>query len=185
MYSPGYSEPAIPMVSTFSPWGYAYGSLATFQFPASVFFESANRAVFQPVFIRTPCVARRVWWQNGSSVSASYNLSVAVYAATPQGEPGAKIIECASTAQGTASQVQFVDITDTYLPAGLTWIAVAASSASATLYGNGTTPTASYDAIVRFQQSGITVGSLPATATPAESSSTYTYLFGFATTASP
>lgn len=184
MYAPGYVEPALPMIHPLGPWGYQFGTIATTQFASSGAFEGANTAAYFPIHLPRPVVARRVFWANGSSVSASYNVSVAIYAATPDGQPGTKIVECAATAQGTAAQVQFVDITDTYVPAGVCWIALSCSSASAT-FQRLTLPEAQYDAAARFQQASITVGALPATATPSESASQSTYMFGFATTASP
>jgi hypothetical protein len=109
---------------------------------------------------------------------------VSIYAATATGVPGARIVECAATTQGTASQVQFVDITDVPIPPGRYWIGLAASTATNTTFFRINT-NGSSDAYARCEQSGITVGALPSTATPVESSGVAFYVFGFATTASP
>lgn len=172
------TEPVLTMVSTIGD----YAPFARFAVtaPSSATFETANRAVYYPLLIPTVCTARRVWWANGSTVSASYNVDCGIYADAGR-KPGAKLVSSGSTAQGTASQVQFVDVTDTVLAPGLYWVALACSSASATFFTrSGST---GYDAIIRFQEA--TAIPLPSTATPVEASASSVYVFGFATTASP
>jgi hypothetical protein len=141
--------------------------------------ESANRAIYYPLFLPSGCTVRRVWWANGSSVSASYTIAVGIYADSAYG-PGAKLVS-GSAAQGTASQVQFVDVTDTTLPPALYWLAIHSTNASATIMRNQ--PAAGSDATYRFQEA--TGGTLPATATPVEGTDSSFYLFGFSITASP
>jgi hypothetical protein len=115
-------------------------------------------------------------------VSASYNIDCGIYADAGR-KPGARLVSTGSTAQGTASQVQFVDVTDTTLAPGLYWLALACSSSSATFFR--TSLGAAANALHMFQQTSALA--LPATATPAEggSSMIHIYLCGFATTASP
>lgn len=147
---------------------------------SSATYESANRAVYLPVVIPATCVVRRVWWVNGSTVSASYNIDCGVYADGGH-KPGRLLVSAGSTAQGTATQVQFADVADTTLAPGLYWVGIVASSTSATLFRY--LATSGMGETVRFQEASALP--LPATATPAESSSTNLYLCGFATTASP
>lgn len=182
MYVQGLVEPIIPMVSTFTTWGHIFGNYATSSAVTGRAFIAANAVQYQPVFVPSACVARRLWWANATS--GSYNVSAAIYASTASGEPGAKIIECGSTAQGTSNEVQFVDITDTSLAPGTYWIALAGSSGSLLILGV-VQPNQAWNALLQFQQTSITLGALPATATPVESSYSNTFLFGFATTASP
>jgi len=182
MYSAGYVEPVIAMVSTFGPWGHDLGLKALSSVPTSTSGTGTNVAKFQPVHVPTCCVARRVWWANGAT--AAGNVSVSIYACTPDGEPGTKIVECAATAQGTINEVQFADITSTVLPPGTYWLALATSSSSARIMGTSRGDS-STDAQQSFTQSSITVGSMPATATPSEVSGVTLLVFGFATTASP
>jgi hypothetical protein len=181
-YSPGLADVAPSMVSSFTfGWSAAASEAVQTNVPGSSGYEGANKAIYYPILVPTTCVIRRVWWANGDTVSASYNIDVGVYA-TSGYAPGARLVSSGSTAQGTASQVQFVDVTDTVLSPGQYWLAVTCSSVSATLFrasGYG----AAVDAALRFQEASALP--LPATATPVESDSINHYLFGFATTASP
>jgi hypothetical protein len=143
----------------------------------------ANLAIYVPLVIRQMHVARRLWWVNGATVSATYNVDVGLYLDAGQ-KPGAKIVSAGSTAQGTASEIQFVDITDTSVPVGIVWIAMSCSSTSATFHRQSVTGGAT-DAAIGFQEAGAVP--LPATATPVEFDQTVRaeFICGFATTASP
>lgn len=175
-YAPA-RAPAPPYVSSFSSCALAYWITD----PSSATNASANYAVFQVVIVPSACVARRVWWANGAVVAG--NVSVAIYASTGTLIPGAKLVECASTAQSGTAEIQFAGITDTTLPPGLYFIALVCSDASATIFRSSLSSSA--DALYVFNQAGVTVGSFPATATPVESAVANRYLYGFATTASP
>lgn len=147
---------------------------------ASATWPAADAAHFYPILIPFACVVRRVWWANGATVSASYNIDCGIYADAGY-KPGAKIVSSGSTAQGTAANVQFADVTDTALAPGLYWLALVCSSASATIQRISTNTNA--DAAFKFVQTSALP--LPATASPVESTSRTIQLFGFATTASP
>lgn len=177
MYQSGFVEPVPRMVSLFGGWGYDYMSSSA---PSSGAYEIANRAIYYPLIVPSACVARRMWWVNGSTVNASYNIDVGIYADAGY-KPGVKLVSTGSTAQGTASQVQFVDVTDTTLAPGRYWLAIVCSTVSATVFR--VTVAANIDALLRFEEASALP--LPATATPVESSNTPVYLCGFATTASP
>lgn len=176
-FSPGYIEPPIPMVSAIGVWSGILG--ASFSSALSAAFESANRAVYTPIFIPTVCVATRMWWANGSTVSASYNVDAGIYLDSGF-KPGTKLISTGSTAQGTASEVQFADITDTTLTPGRYWLGFTCSSTSATFFRASANWGAGADAYFRFEEASALP--LPASATPVESSGLNFYLFGFSTT---
>jgi len=182
MYSPGNTVPIPPMVSAWTNgWGIvSEGSFANA--PASTAWENANRGTWVPLMVPAVCVARRLWWANGVTVSASYNIEVGLYLDGGH-KPGTKLITSGSVAQGTASQVQFCDITDTTLTPGLYWIYVSCSSTSATLFRS--LSAATQEDLLRFEQESVGPGSAPSTATPVEASYNAVWLCGFATTASP
>lgn len=148
--------------------------------PASGSYGVANRGVWYPIWVPTICIARRMWWANGSTVNASYNVEAGLYLDGGH-KPGAKLITTGSTAQGTLNEVQFVDITDTTLYGGhLYWLYMSCSTTSATFFRS--TLNTTFLPWGHFQQASIGPGSAPATATPAQGADTYVYLFGFSTT---
>ena len=185
-----YSPPTVsvqPMISAFLRGvGTGIDESVAGSAPGSGSFEFANRAVYYPVVVPGTCAIRRVWWANGSSVSASYNVDVGVYADTGAFRPGARLVSSGSTAQGTASQIQFVDVTDTSLGPGRYWIAIACSSTSSTFFRSNLT-SGVYGSVLRLRENGALP--LPSTATPdaltVDDLEQQIYLFGFATTASP
>jgi hypothetical protein len=179
MYSPP-SDFVPPMISAWTPViGHideAYVSTS----PVSAAWESVDRVVYVPVVLQATCVVRRVWWANGATTTGGATVAVGVYADSGYG-PGTKIIS-GSAVQGTANEVQFVDVTDTAIPPGLHWLALMASSVTNTTLIRSSLATA-IDASVRFEQAS--ANPLPASATPVETTGSGAWLFGFATTASP
>jgi hypothetical protein len=124
-----------------------------------------------------------MYWANGVTVSASYNVEAGLYLDAGY-QPDAKLITTGSVAQGTASEVQFADITDTVLGPGRYWLHMSCSSASATFF-RSTIASNTTDELFKCYQASVGPGSAPATATPLKGVSQNAYLFGFATTASP
>ena len=180
MFSPGLAGTIPPMVSVFnSQIGWA-SEAVTVSAPASAAYHSASGACYYPVQLAAPCIVRRVWWANGATVSGGATIEVGVYADSGYG-PGTKIISGSAT-QGTASEVQFVDVTDTALTPGVYWIAVTSDSATDTTLFRSDISTG-YDAAFMFEEAS--ASPLPATATPVESTNSNIYLCGFSTTASP
>jgi hypothetical protein len=180
------AEIAPPFVSPYTlGWGIAYGLWQMGLAPSSATHPSANIAFYYPVSVPVLCVARRVWWANGDTVSSSYNVDCGIYADSGY-QPAGLLASSGSTAQGTALEIQFVDITDTVLTPGRYWIAISCSSTSATFIRTlvRDTVSTSIRRLASFRQS--TAVPLPATATPV-SNGAYgaVYLCGFATTASP
>ena len=173
-------EPVPPMVSPFTPrWSAAWHEIAVAALPTSNAYESANRAAYVPIAVLSPVYVRRVWWANGADTAGGATVEVGLYRNGAY-KPGAKIIS-GSAVQGTASQIQFVDITDTLLTPDLYWIAVVASSAAnTTLFRSTVAAGAAADAAFRMSQ--VSAYPLPATATPTETNDTNIYLCGFSTT---
>src|SRR5262245_29894020 len=131
MFTRGYIEPVLPMIANLGPWGFwltqeALNSGA----PAAAAWESGNRAVYTPLHVPTTCICRRVWWANGATVSGGATIAVGVYADAGL-QPGAKLVS-GSAVQGSASQVQLVDVTDTVIPPGINWLAIMMTSTTNT-----------------------------------------------------
>jgi hypothetical protein len=170
-----------PMVAPIGIWGFIDDGLRGVADPSSGAWEFADRAAYFAVAIPTTTVARRLWWANGATVNASYNIDVGIYRDAGH-KPGVKLVSAGSTAQGSASEVQFVNITDVTLAAGLYWLAITCSSTSATILRHASA-VAAMPKGARFQENSALP--LPATATPVQGTGVNVYLFGFATTASP
>jgi hypothetical protein len=162
-------------------WGPAGFEIVAASAPSSTTFEAAAAAAYFPILVQTTCMVRRLWWANGATVDAGYNIDVGIYADSAA-QPGVLLLGTGNTAQGTALQVQFAEVTDTTLTPGRYWLAIACSSASATFMVS-TLPVGATNAVTRFEQSS--ASPLPASATPVETAQLKVYLFGFATTASP
>jgi hypothetical protein len=184
MYAPGYSDVVPSLVSS---WTFGLGMVSegvAGSTAGSGTYESANRGVWFPLLVPATCTVRRMWWANGATVNASNNIEAGIYSDDGLHKPSTKVITTGSVAQGTASQVQFADITDTILAPGVYWLYLSCSTTSATFF-RSSVQSAIYAPLVKMEQGSIGPGSAPATATPAKASSSNIYLFGFATTASP
>lgn len=77
---------------------------------------ASNRALACPIIIPAPVRAKRIFTRNGSTVSGNIDLGIYRHDLT-------KIISTGSTAQSGTSTLQFIDITDTDLPAGNYYLA--------------------------------------------------------------
>lgn len=169
----------LPLINFWTPRiGLAQTSFGTL-LPSSATYEAAARAVYLPIVLPSVVVVRRVWWANGATTTGGATVECGIYADSGYG-PGTKLISGSAT-QGTASEVQFVDVTDTALSPGVYWIAIVSDITTNTTLMRATTSI--YDKSVRFQEAS--ASPLPATATPAVSAANSCYLCGFATTASP
>lgn len=171
------TEPVLRMVSTAGPWGPLTPSAVAANF-ASVAWETAELAVYMPIYVPVVCSAKRMWWANGATTTGGATVEAGVYR-DGGFKPGTKL-GSKSAVQGTASQVQFVtlDAAVTLTP-GLWWVALMMSSATNTTVVS-TLLSVSVDISLRFSQ--ITCNPLPATATPAESAGGTFPLCGFSTT---
>lgn len=81
-------------------------------------WPTANKAIFVPFVVRRAFTVRQLAWWNGSAVSG--NVDCGVY-----DEVGTKIVSAGSTAQSGTSAAQIVNVTDSLLPAGLYYAAMA------------------------------------------------------------
>lgn len=175
--TPGFVEPVPPMVSPWTAgWGFVTEGYAPSS-PVSASWETTNTGVWFALYVPSVCVAKRMWWANGATVSG--NVEAGIYLDGGY-KPGAKLITTGSVAQATINVVQFADITDTTLTPGLYWLFLSCSTTSATFFRS--TTSLSLDELRRFEQASIGPGSAPATATPVESTNSQIYLFGFSTT---
>jgi hypothetical protein len=173
----GYPITIPPMVSVFTK-----GIGWTGEDYAAGVASSANveaAAMFAPILLPVSCTVRRVWWANGSSPDGGITIECGIYADSGSRSPGAKLVS-GSAAQGNATEVQFVDVTDTSLAPGLYWVALSTSAITAVFR---TTISAVVDAATLFQEAS--AYPLPGTATPVEATASTVYLCGFSTTASP
>lgn len=158
----------MPVVSTWL-YGPRYGTTAQGGGIASATWTSANRAIYVPIFLPEAVLAVKVFWFNGTSVSG--NVDCGIY-----NESFTRLVSSGSTAQSGTSALQEANITDTLIPAGRVYLALALDNTS----GH----------IMRASQSTVwqkLIGTaleasafpLPATATPATMTVAAYPFFGF------
>jgi hypothetical protein len=107
----------LPLISCQGPYGVWLGNSS----PQG--WQLANLILYVPVRIPELITVKRVFWSNGDS--AAGNINVGLYDWS-----GAKQWECGSTAQSGTDVVQYKDITDTDVAAGMWFLALQASSTS-------------------------------------------------------
>lgn len=90
-------------------------------------WNTSNRAVYMPVRISEPVLARKLFWFNGATVSG--NADCGIYDAA-----GTKIVSAGSTAQSGTNALQEVDIADTLLDAGLFYMGLALDNTTGTFF---------------------------------------------------
>lgn len=86
--------------------------------PTSAAWSAANRALFIPFRLSRPITAVKMFVFNGTTVSG--NLDVGIY-----NKDGVRLVSSGSVAQAGTSQVQVIDIADTFLDIGLFYMAMA------------------------------------------------------------
>jgi len=177
-FESGYTTWPFPMVASHGPWSLTPWDVAVSDSdPVSASWEVGNTAVYMPVKIPVVCILKRVWWANGATVSGGATVEAGIYSDSGYA-PGTKVVSGSAT-QGTASQVQFVDVTDVTLPPGLYWLALMMSSTTNTT-GMRISGSVVSDGARRFQQAS--ANPLPSTATPVQSSNQFYWAYGFSTT---
>lgn len=107
--------------------GIAIGALTGGTTPASSTFPASNDALFVPMCIQQGVLVKRLFSINGGT--ASGNIDMGIYS-----KDGARIVSIGSTAQSGTNAPQFFDITDTFLGAGLYYLAVAMDNTTGTLF---------------------------------------------------
>ncbi len=94
--------------------------------PTSTTWLTANLAIYVPVRIATPLIAKQLFLWNGATVSG--NVDMGIYDVA-----GRRIVSAGSTAQAGTSVLQLFDITDTWLGRGLYYFGLAFDNTTATI----------------------------------------------------
>lgn len=153
-----------PIVSTYSvyaPAGRGRQALGGTIAAGSIAWPAANRAIYVPMTLPGPCVVRRLFWTNGSTVTGS--SEVGVYT-----RGGVRLCSTGLTAQSGASVLQFVTLgTPVYLDAGVYYLATQNDGTTNRMFGT-VTPTVNQGRLAGLLQQDLGGGGvLPATMTPA------------------
>lgn len=93
--------------------------------PATSAWPSANKPVAMPFWLAEPITVYQLGWYNGAS-ALSVNADVGIYDASWN-----RRVSTGSTAMATSSALQFVDIADTVVPAGKSYLVMAISNTTA------------------------------------------------------
>lgn len=155
-----------PPLNTICPWsveslGGSIPRAALMSSLTAVATSAANQAFYFPFFLYEQATAVKLSWWNGS-VSAG-NVDMGIYDSQLN-----RVINTGSTAQGTISVLQTVDITDTALLPGRYWMAVQFSDVTATINTVQNTDEVFQSTIPAWEQAVGSFG-LPTTATLAQS----------------
>ncbi|MEO6604357.1 MAG: hypothetical protein ABIN55_01965 [Aeromicrobium sp.] len=137
---------------------------------------ATDRAVYVPINIPRPLVAKRMWYVVGAT-GGTNTIQLGIYT-----ESGSQIVATTATTVGTAANLVHLDITDTTLTPGSYYLAVVLNGTTATIlrWGLQTTP---LGRLVVLHQAA--ARPLPATATFAASNDNIVPYIGITTTASP
>jgi hypothetical protein len=148
-----------------SPTGYMQAA-AGGTFAASTAWGTANLGVYIPVYISAPIKIQKMSVLNGAT--AAGNTDVGIY-----DEDMARLVSIGPTAQSGTSVVQTFDVTDTFLNPGAYFLALASTDATATFIAGAFVNTARGRVCCCLQETGLSSGTLPATATPAAFAQTF------------
>ncbi len=133
-------------------------------------WPTANKGIFVPLRVSQTVTAVKMWVYNGGAVSG--NLDMGIY-----DESYARLVSLGPTAQSGTNIIQEFDIADTVLSPGRYYMALVSSSASSQVMGRlAGIGSADWKALGLFEQAS--VGTLPATATPAVITANLLPLFG-------
>jgi hypothetical protein len=89
-----------------------------------------NLAMFFPFILPEPCMITKLFWQNGTTVAGT--VDIGWYTAE-----GGRIISTGPQTQTGVSTTQLIDIADTPLPPGPSYLGLLLSSPTATLWAVG------------------------------------------------
>jgi hypothetical protein len=104
----------------------AYAALiAGNAFNGTSIMPGLNTILYGQVLVPVPTTVYKLAWLNGATVAG--NVDVAIV-----DESGNRLVSTGSQAQAGVSLPQVVDVTDTVIPAGVLYLALATSSATAT-----------------------------------------------------
>lgn len=87
-------------------------------------WPTANLAIYIPVLVRMPTMVYQMAWGNGATLGS--NVDVGIY----DGASKARLVSTGSTAQSGSAALQAVDVTDTLIPPGLHYLAMAMDTVS-------------------------------------------------------
>lgn len=160
------------LIHSFSPWCVGPDAASAVAGLASGSWPSANRAIYIPLDILEPTTIVKIGWVNGGT--ASGNVDLGIYRASDL----ALIVSTGSTAQGTISVAQEVNIADTTLGVGEYLIGFAVDNTTATFARSGVDVRSLRMAGITQQASAFP---LPSTAVPAAAASSYLPLVTLAT----
>lgn len=134
-------------------------------------FTTANSMIGYPFVVEQKCVLYKAWWMNGSSVGSNHEVALYDWAFV-------KLAATGSTAgSGSTNAPQTVDWTDAPIGPGLYYAVYAQDSSTANRIGGNARD---FYTCRCWSQASITLGSLPAIATPTTTFSVMP-LFGFIT----
>lgn len=150
-----------------------------FVVPSSIYTASRawatnNVALYMPVHMPAGFTVARFLVANGTNLTGTVDIGL-------YNIEGTRLLSTGNTARAGASAVQYVDVTNTYFPAGHYYLALVASSTTGT-YGaivlDGTIGSAEARTFGALQEA---LGSavLPATMAPAAYADTDVFFFGF------
>lgn len=145
--------------------------------PTSNAWSSANRAIYIPIHIAVTTVARRLWLAVGTT-GGTNSVDMGIYDSA-----GNRLVSDGGHTVGTASQVQFLNITDTTLQPGAYYIGIAYNGTTAHIMTHNAPNTDEARLVGILQQA--TAYTLPNPATFATLGTTLIPICGIATTASP
>lgn len=125
---PTFTLPARPSITPFhdESLGVPIAAIASSS-PASAAWVTAQTGLYVPFVIAEPVLCKKLFWYNGAT--ASGNVCVAVYT-----DDGKRLVTTGSTAQATINVIQEVDVTDTLIPAGRNWMALAGGATTLTFF---------------------------------------------------
>lgn len=98
---------------------------------ASAVWQTANRALYMPLYIERPGIVTKFWTYNGAAVAG--NIDIGLYR-----EDYTLISSKGSTAQAGTNVLQEFDVTDFAIVPGVYFLGLVSSSTTATFFGTGT-----------------------------------------------
>ena len=160
VWTPSRQRPTSQLISPYSYESIGQMLYAVSNAGAASATCTANLAIYVPFSLSEKRTAVKMWTYNGAT--ASGNVDVGIYRAD-----GTKLVSMGPTAQSGTSDLQALDITDTDLPPGeQLYMAFAASAGTTTMTRlTGSAQASQIAACGVLEQSGLSSGTLPSTAT--------------------
>lgn len=154
--------------------GNSFGATASTTAPGTANWPTANLAIYTPFRLSSAVRVAQLWWHNGTVVGPP-NVDAGIYAF---GEDGGlrRLVSTGSTAQGSSSVLQVVDVTDIELPPGLYAHALVVSANSSGMFRSAPGTQLLRAIGVVSQASALP---LPATGTAAAATASYLPVHGF------